>query len=93
MRPADLPVTPAARSGTLRARAKMAAWRTRRPVTDPNKCDLCMVCVTFCPEGARRVVGSMTDADLDICKGCGICAVECPRGAIEMVPELEVAGR
>lgn len=88
IRPSDLPVTPAARPGTLRGRSRVASWRTRRPVTDPAKCELCLLCVTFCPEGARSQVGSMSDADLQICKGCGICSVECPTGAIRMVAEL-----
>lgn len=92
MNPAGLPTTPAAQPGTLRAAARMGAWRTRRPVTDPNLCQMCGTCAVFCPEGAKLVRAEpggrrWMDTDLALCKGCGICAVECPSRAIAMVEE------
>jgi len=65
-------------------------WRTRRPVTDTNKCIKCGLCAIFCPEGCRgqRAEGHF-DANLFYCKGCGICACECWTQAIAMVEEEE----
>jgi len=62
-------------------------WRSQRPVVDHDKCNGCLFCWMFCPEG---VVGRDDRAiDLDYCKGCGVCAVECPQHAITMVREEE----
>jgi len=62
------------------------SWRSSRPVVEPDKCNLCMLCLVFCPEGAIRQVPRLS-IDLDYCKGCGICASECKRDAIRMVEE------
>jgi pyruvate ferredoxin oxidoreductase gamma subunit len=70
------------------------AWRTMRPVLDPNKCNDCLLCWLFCPDSAILVEhGKMLGFDLDHCKGCGICAEVCPPKikAITMVPELREA--
>jgi pyruvate ferredoxin oxidoreductase delta subunit len=65
-------------------------WRTRRPVTDTNKCIKCGLCVIFCPEGCRyQAAEGHFDANLFYCKGCGICACECWTQAIAMVEEEE----
>ncbi|ATW25722.1 4Fe-4S binding protein [Candidatus Formimonas warabiya] len=60
-------------------------WRTSRPQLDPQKCNGCLLCWLYCPEG----VISKTDRsiDYDLCKGCGICEAECPKKAITMVKE------
>ena len=62
-------------------------WRTMRPVIDHEKCNGCLFCWMFCPEG---VVGKDDRTiDYEFCKGCGVCAVECPKQAIVMVKEEE----
>ena len=74
--------------GTSRAN-KTGAWRTFKPVVDPEKCIKCAMCEIYCPEGIVHY-SEETDAyvaDYDYCKGCGICAKECPKDAIEMVLE------
>jgi len=60
-------------------------WRTIRPVLDPAKCNGCLLCWIFCPEGVISKVDRSVDYDL--CKGCGICEVECPKKAFTMVKE------
>lgn len=49
-------------------------------------CNLCLQCVSFCPDASIRPDGEKETVavDLDHCKGCGICAYECPRGVITM---------
>lgn len=49
-------------------------------------CNLCLQCVSFCPDASIRLDEDKADlaVDLDHCKGCGICAYECPRGVITM---------
>ncbi len=49
-------------------------------------CNLCLECVSFCPDASIRPDEHETSVvvDLDHCKGCGICAYECPRGVITM---------
>lgn len=64
-------------------------WRTLKPVRDKEKCNICLICYIFCPDGAVLWDSEIEDIgfNLDYCKGCGICAVECPKKAIEMVLE------
>jgi pyruvate ferredoxin oxidoreductase delta subunit len=66
------------------ASGKTGAWRTFRPVIDPEQCNQCGLCSLYCPEG---VVGENLEIDYDFCKGCGICAEECPKKAIRMERE------
>jgi len=64
-------------------------WRTLKPARDKEKCNKCLICYMFCPDGAVTWDSKIEDIgfNLDYCKGCGICAVECPKKAIEMVHE------
>lgn len=62
-------------------------WRYSRPVMDPNACNGCGVCATFCPDGCMFIEEKKAVVDLVYCKGCGICAQECSRAAIRMLPE------
>lgn len=63
------------------------SWRLVRPEFDPQKCNLCLICWSYCPDGViKRTNGKLT-VDLEYCKGCGICSNECPRRAITMVEE------
>ena len=49
-------------------------------------CNLCLQCVSFCPDASIRLDEDKTAVVVDRyhCKGCGICAYECPRGVITM---------
>lgn len=60
-------------------------WRTSRPVLDPEKCNGCLLCWIFCPEGV--ISKENRSVNYDLCKGCGICEVECPQKAFTMVKE------
>ncbi|WP_366017965.1 4Fe-4S binding protein [Thermanaeromonas sp.] len=71
--------------------ARTGSWRIQRPVIDPWKCNDCLICWLFCPEGSIRRGESCTSIDLTYCKGCGICARECPRQAIHMVDEALIS--
>jgi pyruvate ferredoxin oxidoreductase delta subunit len=66
------------------ASGKTGAWRTFRPVIDPEKCSKCGLCSLYCPEG---VISEDFKIDYDFCKGCGICENECPKKAIRMERE------
>ncbi len=64
------------------------AWRSMRPVIDPDRCNRCGLCYTFCPDG---VISLSTEGlpviDYDHCKGCMICTIQCPMHAIEVLAE------
>jgi pyruvate ferredoxin oxidoreductase gamma subunit len=65
-------------------------WRTFRPVLDPDKCNGCWLCFTYCPEG----VIALTKDDRPVidyahCKGCQICVQECPTEALTAEREKE----
>jgi 2-oxoacid:acceptor oxidoreductase gamma subunit (pyruvate/2-ketoisovalerate family) len=47
-------------------------------------CNDCDRCVTYCPDGVLRRIGSQLVFDYDYCKGCGVCATECSRAVIYM---------
>jgi 2-oxoacid:acceptor oxidoreductase delta subunit (pyruvate/2-ketoisovalerate family) len=64
-----------------------ANWRIFRPVLDQEKCNNCLLCWIFCPEGVITRSGNTVEITYEFCKGCGICANECHPGAIEMVRE------
>lgn len=64
------------------------SWRTFRPVLNMEKCNMCLLCWLFCPDGTIKRVGDGLTVDYDFCKGCGVCAKECRRKAITMVEEV-----
>lgn len=65
-------------------------WRSRRPITDKEKCNQCGLCWLHCPDAAIKPLDDgFYEADLFYCKGCGICAAVCPKDAITMVEEEE----
>ena len=69
---------------------KTGSWKSKRPVTDREKCNKCGLCYVYCPEGCIRVnKEGYFLSDYDYCKGCGICAHECPQEAITMIEEEE----
>jgi NADPH-dependent glutamate synthase beta subunit-like oxidoreductase/Pyruvate/2-oxoacid:ferredoxin oxidoreductase delta subunit len=51
-----------------------------------GRCNACLNCYYFCPEGVITVnVEQCTRTVDDLhCKGCGTCATACPRNAVEM---------
>ncbi|HEY4699611.1 MAG TPA: 4Fe-4S binding protein [Nitrososphaerales archaeon] len=67
---------------------KTGNWRKEIPVIDLQKCNNCMICWIYCPEGTISVIdGKVTGVIMSHCKGCGICAAECPTKVIEMKME------
>ena len=64
-------------------------WRTFKPVLDPSKCNKCLVCPLYCPDGAIEWNPEIEEimVNYKYCKGCGICANECRQKAIKMVLE------
>jgi Pyruvate/2-oxoacid:ferredoxin oxidoreductase delta subunit len=75
-----------------RSKAKQGTWELERALQEAERClscgtcNLCLQCVSFCPDASIRLDEDETGVtvDLDHCKGCGICAYECPRGVITM---------
>jgi 2-oxoacid:acceptor oxidoreductase gamma subunit (pyruvate/2-ketoisovalerate family) len=45
-------------------------------------CNSCDRCVTYCPDGVLKRVGTDIIFDYDYCKGCGVCVSECSRAVI-----------
>lgn len=64
---------------------KTGTWRTFKPDYDQEKCNMCLFCWFYCPDGCIDRHEEKMEIDYDYCKGCGICANECPKEAIEMV--------
>jgi len=68
-----------------------AALAEREPVRFPaprlreERCDGCLLCYYFCPDGAIDP-GPPVRVVADWCKGCGICVRECPREAFAGSP-------
>ncbi|SMB99287.1 pyruvate ferredoxin oxidoreductase gamma subunit [Thermanaeromonas toyohensis ToBE] len=71
--------------------ARTGSWRVQRPVLDPGKCNNCLICWLFCPEGSIQRGEGCVSIDLAFCKGCGICVRECPHQALRMVDEALLA--
>ena len=66
---------------------KTGTWRDQRPVLDMEKCKVCGICESVCPDSSVHFFDEKYVIDYDFCKGCGLCAYECPAGAIEMIRE------
>jgi pyruvate ferredoxin oxidoreductase gamma subunit len=62
-------------------------WRYTQPLVDPQLCNGCGLCETFCPDGSLRIIDRLAIVDYAYCKGCGICAQVCVRKAILMSAE------
>jgi 2-oxoacid:acceptor oxidoreductase delta subunit (pyruvate/2-ketoisovalerate family) len=70
---------------------KTGEWRTSRPVIKRDACNVCGICMTYCPTQCITADDDTYVINLEYCKGCGICAMECPKKAITMTPEGEYA--
>ena len=63
------------------------------PVIDPEKCNLCGICLDSCVFGAiERMDKERGEVILnkELCWGCGLCATRCPRSAIKLVDDSRV---
>ncbi len=74
--------------GTIPTRT--GGWALAQPQIDPARCNACLLCWIFCPDGTilRHSEGGIEQpptVEHTYCKGCGICERECPRKAITMV--------
>ncbi|NPV92755.1 MAG: 4Fe-4S binding protein [Firmicutes bacterium] len=81
----ELPLAPHLK--TPNRPAKTGTWRSVRPVLDTERCNLCLLCWVYCPDGTVKRVGEKLEIDYEYCKGCGICSRECKRNCITMVEE------
>jgi uncharacterized protein (DUF362 family)/Pyruvate/2-oxoacid:ferredoxin oxidoreductase delta subunit len=59
-------------------------WLTTRPVADPKKCEMCLVCVNNCPAQVIAVHNDSLRFDLKRCIRCFCCQEMCPHGAIHV---------
>ena len=66
-------------------------WREFRPVIDHEKCNLCMNCVVWCPDGSWQLSADeeQVEWNADFCKGCLICVNECSTEALTKAYELD----
>lgn len=56
------------------------------PSLREDRCDGCLVCYYFCPDGAIDP-GPPLRVVAEWCKGCNICMRECPRQALQSATE------
>jgi len=84
----NLPIVPSAKPGSMAEAPSGIAWREQHPVIG-DKCNQCLVCTLFCPEGALKQENGRVIVELKLCNGCGTCAVECQQKAIVIVAEYE----
>ncbi len=64
-----------------------SGFRTEKPKCDQKKCNGCLLCYLYCPDGAIKNSKDGICIDYDYCKGCGICQKICRKGAISMESE------
>ena len=83
-----LPIVPSAAPGSMADSPAGLTWRETHPVIS-DRCNLCLECTLFCPEGALVEEGKQLKVLDSLCKGCAICAVECKEKAIKMAPDFE----
>ena len=60
---------------------------------DPDKCTLCMACVSLCPTGALGDHPDRPEVQFteNACVQCGICESTCPETAITLKPQLDLS--
>jgi pyruvate ferredoxin oxidoreductase gamma subunit len=64
---------------------KTGTWRTFMPELDEEKCNMCLLCWFYCPEGCIKRKDEKLEIVYDYCKGCSVCEEVCPVEAIKMV--------
>lgn len=84
----SLPVVPTAKPGSMAEAPAGSVWREQHPVIG-DKCNSCLECTLFCPEGALALKDGRLTVKTEWCNGCGTCAVECRPGAIVMVRDYQ----
>lgn len=84
----DLPIVPLSRPA-MRAMSTPKTWRVTRPVIMREKCNKCMICWLYCPEGVIRMDREgYPQINYEYCKGCNICFHECRPKAIKIEAEI-----
>jgi heterodisulfide reductase subunit A len=73
----------AARAGILMAKGKVTV-EAITPITFPEKCKACGLCVKVCPYNAINLNKDLKRIEVveAACGGCGTCAAECPFDAL-----------
>lgn len=56
-------------------------------IIDYGKCDLCKLCVDYCPTHVFKIFNEKLVVDAEKCIECYACIPLCPRGAIGVVDE------
>ncbi len=85
--------TPYIRASATTLKVKTGVWRTLRPVLDCRRCNRCMLCRIFCPDGVISLdAKGYPQINYQHCKGCLICLVQCPLHAIDAIPEPRQEG-
>ncbi|MFP7299956.1 4Fe-4S dicluster domain-containing protein [Neobacillus niacini] len=54
-----------------------------------DKCTLCQVCFSLCPENLFHIEGTQLLIDHEKCVDCTSCTDVCPENAIEIVPDIK----
>ena len=59
---------------------------------DPDKCTLCLACVSQCPTGALNDRSDRPEINIveNACVQCGLCANTCPEQAITLKPQFSL---
>ncbi len=62
-------------------------------VVDPDRCTMCLSCVSACPEAALADNPDQLQLRFNEknCEQCGLCASTCPEAAITLLPRLWLA--
>ena len=84
----ELPASPVSKPTKASMGAPTGTWREHRPVLNKEKCEKCMLCWLYCPDGVITMSEKKYPIfDYEYCKGCGICAHECRFEAIKLLRE------
>lgn len=59
------------------------------PYKGANRCTNCGLCITVCPNGARKLEFPNMSVDKELCQNCGMCVSVCPTGALTATAEKQ----